>query len=416
MDCRARRAPASSRRDGRAQKMEARTMDLNRHLGRRDVCRTRGFTLLELLVVIAIISVILALLLPAIGGARNVARNATTQTLMRQFGEAVDRFRQDNDGRTPGVFSARQMGHQENENLGFTAMENVLLDLAGGVVMPDSRDSTIHFAFGPSNDAIQENQRYAGAGRFVRPDFIGGDNPSNPGYFSPPSRYFVEQDRGPDASHYQQSASSANQAPIPAFVDAWGTPFLLWVEDEFGPRDISTISGGYSAQIQRFARRNSNSDTARYYWASNAGFLRSRALGDRGRNQTWATSGNQAPSLIGDGVAPNSLPVTMAGFLGNPSYPGELNGLNTLPNAARGRIVMHSAGTDGIFLAASDPGAISAGAVERSGGGNYSVRQLGLRFGRNFFTDDGTRLERNGSPTTEDVTERFNDIFQSFGN
>ncbi len=392
-------------------------MDLNRLTGRRDHCRTRGFTLLELLVVIAIISVVLALLLPAIGGARNVARNATTQTLMRQFGEAVDRFRQDNDGRTPGVFSARQMGHQENENLGFTAMENVLLDLAGGVVTPDSRDSTIHFAFGPSNDAIQENQRYGPSGRFVRTDFIGGDNPSNPGYFNPPSRYFVEQTRGPDGSHYQQSASSANEAPIPAFVDAWGTPFLLWVEDEFGPRDISTISGGYNAQIQGFARRNSNGGSSRFYWASNAGFLRSLALGDRGRNQTWATTGSTAPSLFGDGISANQLSTNLAGILGNPSYPIDVEqGPNTLPAAARGRVVIQSAGVDAIFLAASDPGAMSSGAVQRSGGGNYSILGGGLRYSRNFFTEGGVRLERNGSPTTEDVAERFNDLFQSFGN
>ena len=405
MVCWARGVPASSRRDGRAQKMEARTMDLNRHTGRRDLCRTRGFTLLELLVVIAIISVVLALLLPAIGGARNVARNATTQTLMRGFGDAVDKFRQDNDGRTPGVFTARQMGHQDNENLGFTAMENVLLDLAGGVVTPDSRDATIHYAFGPSNDAIQENQRYGPAGRFVRPDFIGSDGP---GYFIPPSKYFVEQERGPDGSHFQQSASSANQAPIPAFVDAWGTPMLLWVEDEFGPRDIRNIDD--------FARRNASGGSSRFYWASNAGFLRSLALGDRGRNQTWAASGSTAPSLIGDGAPTSSIPVTMTGFLGNPSYPGEFNGVNTLPNAARGRIVIQSAGTDGIILAASDSGAINSGASQRSGGGNYTIAGGGLRYGRNFFTGDGARLERNGSPATEDVADRFNDLFQSFGN
>lgn len=408
MVSRARWAPASSRDEAAAEhEMEARTMDRNRHTMRQNLRRESGFTLLELLVVIAIISIVIAILVPAIAGARNVARNATTQTLMRQFGDAVDRFRQDNDGRTPGVFSAFQMGHQENEELGFTAMENVLLDLAGGVVTPESRDADIHFAFGPSNQAIQENAQYGPAGRFVRPDFIGaGDAGTNGGYFNPPARHFVEQERGVDASHYQ--SNTANEAPIPALVDAWGTPFLLWVEDEYGPRNIETTND--------FARRNSNAGTARYYWASNAGFLRSRALGERGRSQTWATTGNTAQSLIGDGAPPNSIPITMTGFLGNPSYPAEFNGLNTLPTAARGRVVIQSAGVDAIFLAASDAGATTAGAVQRSGG-NYSLLGGGLRYSRNFFTQDGTtRLERNGSPATEDVAELFNDLFQSFGN
>lgn len=48
-----------------------------------------GFTVVELLVVVAIIAILAALLMPAIGAARNAARKATCQNNLRQFGMAL---------------------------------------------------------------------------------------------------------------------------------------------------------------------------------------------------------------------------------------------------------------------------------------------------------------------------------------
>lgn len=66
----------------------------------------RGFTLIELLVVIAVITLLMAVLLPAVGRARRQARAVVCQTRLRQWGMTLAAYAQDNDGRFPrGVYA-----------------------------------------------------------------------------------------------------------------------------------------------------------------------------------------------------------------------------------------------------------------------------------------------------------------------
>ncbi len=68
--------------------------------GRRSpLKKNKGFTLIELLVVIAIIALLIGILLPAIGKARDTAKNVLSQTRMRQLGQGASNYSADNKDR-----------------------------------------------------------------------------------------------------------------------------------------------------------------------------------------------------------------------------------------------------------------------------------------------------------------------------
>ena len=61
----------------------------------------KGFTLIELLVVISIIALLISILLPALGAARDTARNIQCLSNIRQHGTMLEMYGSDNGGKMP---------------------------------------------------------------------------------------------------------------------------------------------------------------------------------------------------------------------------------------------------------------------------------------------------------------------------
>ena len=63
--------------------------------------RSNAFTLIELLVVISVIAILLAILLPALGKAKNLAQGAACKGNLKNYCYAIAMYADDNDGRFP---------------------------------------------------------------------------------------------------------------------------------------------------------------------------------------------------------------------------------------------------------------------------------------------------------------------------
>jgi prepilin-type N-terminal cleavage/methylation domain-containing protein len=194
----------------------------------------RGFSLIELLVVIAIIAILIAIIVPALSGARVIARKAATSALMNQVTTAAEQFSQDNAGVMPGYFLPTEMGSRANADQtrgGFTAMENVLLDLLGtnaivgkaGLSGGGGGSPTIKLV-GPFGN-VGNSGKGGNANVKVDMALLGtGD-----GVYMAAGEDILRPADG-------QAGTTPHQQ-FPDLVDAFGNPLLAWVEDHTAPRD-----------------------------------------------------------------------------------------------------------------------------------------------------------------------------------
>lgn len=397
----------------------------------RATTNQRAFSITELLIVIAIIALLVAILFPALAGVRVRARELETTRLINDILTAAQTFRTDT-GRLPGYFTADEMGADANggssavatDGAGLSAMENVLLDLAGTEAIwseADNPDQTVWLPTSPYQNVGDTGEI------FVNPDLIGAGEGD---YLRLSSKFFAAQPNSSPTEAAQQGDVARGQVgaegerQIPDVVDAFGTPLLVWSADtgRSGTLTRSTAAG----PADNFARTayDPNDNTirpARFYWNANAAFLKAPRLGREQRNMLSANLNDGEPtSLLGgavrQAVSDQGMEELMEAFFGNPSYPDEATLIagadiynQVWAREARGDFIVHSAGRDGIYVSTRDRQ--GAGVIADSAGATGT--RPNLRYALSFVTGPGgTRLtDDDGRFETRDLLAGFDDIF-----
>jgi type II secretory pathway pseudopilin PulG len=374
-----------------------------------------GFTITELLVVMIIITVVISILVPVLGKVRDSARAVTTQGQISDVVGAATQFSVDHK-RQPGYFSARELGGLQNLSQGMSGWENVMLDLLGGVVGTGASASgqpVNTVVANPTNDPTRD--------AYVDVEQIGQGQKT---YLVPSQKFLVQQHNDPGAE--QQVAVPGHAAPegtpsLPDLVDAWRNPILVWAEDESAMAPVNPVAAP-PVLLAKESVATVNAAGARFYWASNAAFLKARALGRKGKNQTLVNA-NTPYSLLGGagatGAATPNVLRSLESVLGNPNYAwkpsSSAGGAPTTehPASARGPFIVHSAGSDGYYFGSTDRGA------SRFSGASQGVIDYTFTFWTTP-TAGGAITERvtdkNGSPTNEDVISGFDDLLTSSAN
>lgn len=294
-----------------------------------------GFSLVEMLVVLAVIALLIGIIIPAVAGGRTAARNADTRTNMVQLGNACAQFEID-QRRRPGYFSSTQMGSGTNAaSYGFTTMDNVMLDLLGGITKKPRDTAAGIITVGPGmGNGLSVNVDVNALGA---PSQAAGS--SGKSYFTVDKRFIAQTGAG-----QRKPSNNNDNVMMPVLTDTFGQPILAWVQsDSSATTDFAAENTDNSAVIPGFT------------WAANAGFLSNSvmSLGKKGENMTFSIG--TAGSILNETVASANRVLTLQALLGNPAAPDPAApAAMPRPIRARAPIVFHSAGNNGVYLGASE--------------------------------------------------------------
>ncbi|MEQ9205938.1 MAG: prepilin-type N-terminal cleavage/methylation domain-containing protein [Phycisphaerales bacterium] len=379
-----------------------------------------GFSLVEMLLVIAVIALLIAMLMPALAGARDSALRVKTQSMMADLTNAAQRFGNDNAGRNPGYFSESVMGSSDNQAVGMSAMENAMLELGGSAAILGSADDPDVAATDPELGIIEiaPSADPAVVPVVVNINLIGAEG----AYYTPELKFWKAQVHDPAVAAGQAGTPAGEgQEFMPDLLDAWGNPMLAWAKDPAAPGSVLATSDPNEVYTQ-IARLNSDgpgdlgdpTGPAWFYLASNAAFLEAPGFGDAGINMAGNPANGRA-STLGSGVTNvnerlqtlGSVLASSSSFQLDPNVDGleDADADQVFPTHARGRFIVHSAGSDGVFLNHLDEGWKENGHTNYGGGSYY------MDFGNSYFSHGNERYtDDNGAFTNIDLMDPFDDL------
>jgi len=298
-----------------------------------DADRRRAFSLIELLVVVAIIIALVGLLLVALRGAQNSAREAKSSSTMNAFANAAMQFQQEHQ-RFPGLLPDEVLAEIPE----LTTTQNALFELMGGAMayhpILRQRNFDEYEAFKALGGSEPEVSVGSTGWVFVyNPDRFGEGPMINGKVYEP---YLSVDDNVVRLAEGRLADGSDTgfESRYPDLIDAWGQPIIYF-------RRLSPTGVLISEDP---------SDRPQFLFAGFDQYLESPELGELGRDQR--PTGGQIEHSIFNSMTGMSMPAaTLAQLIRNAAI-GEPD--QPLTGSARGGFVLISAGEDGIFFSVTD--------------------------------------------------------------